>query len=530
MAAASASLLFFPSIAWKEGQEEAFLKGKFEPNFESLKQYQCPEWFRDAKFGIFLHWGVNSVPGFNGHYGRYMYWQGKPENIEGTGWNEGGADVYPHHVKTYGHPSTFGYKDFIPMWKAEKFDAGELARFFKSIGAKYVVSMAVHHDNFDNWDSKYHRWNSVKMGPQKDIIGEWEKACRKNRLKFGVSSHFNGGHENVFFQGAADFTGPLAGVPYDTCDPKYADFYHKRTPDRKKILPEIGGQFLNRHLDLISKYKPDLLYFDGGLPYGENGLKVAAHFYNTSIKAHGENQCVLNLKRDFPEGAATLDMEKGQADSLRELPWQTDTTINDGWFYLGGSKSAKYTKKESVTQNFENDESQSAGKELRMNAGQVIHNMVDIVSKNGNMLLNVGPRADGSLPESYIEELKKVGEWLKVNGEAVYESRPWKIFGEGPTMVESGNFKEPDKPFAAEDIRFTAKGKTLYAICLGVPSKEISINSLGVEAGLFENEISEVSLLGCSDKINWKRSDRSLWVGYPAGAELRNAIVLKIEG
>ena len=191
-----------------------------------------------------------------------------------------------------------------------------------------------------------------------------------------VSSHFNGGHENVFFQGGADFTGPLAGVPYDTCDPRYEDFYHKRSPDRKKILPEFGGQFLNRHLDLISKYKPDLLYFDGGLPYGENGLKVAAHFYNTSIKAHGENQCVLNLKRDFPEGAATLDMEKGQADRLRELPWQTDTTINDGWFYLGESKSAKYERKKPLTQNFENDESQSAGKELRMNAGQIIHNMV----------------------------------------------------------------------------------------------------------------------------------------------------------
>ncbi|MCG8684015.1 MAG: alpha-L-fucosidase, partial [Desulfobacterales bacterium] len=369
----STALFLSPTLGFSQTNEIDYLKGKFKPDFESLKQYRCPEWFRDYKFGIFLHWGVNSVPGFNGHYGRYMYWQSKPENVEGTGWNEKGSDVYDHHVKNYGHPTKFGYKDFIPMWKAEKFDANKLARLFKKIGARYVVPMAVHHDNFDNWDSKHHKWNSVNMGPKRDIIGEWKKACQDNGMRFGVSSHFNGGHENVFFQGATDFTGPLAGVPYDSADPKYEDFYFKRTEDRKKILPEFGKEFLKRHLDLIDKYEPDLLYFDGGLPYGENGLKVAAHFYNRNMKAHdGRLEGVLNLKRGFPEGAATLDMEKGQADSLRELPWQTDTTINDGWFYIGDEKCKAYHERIEKSKKLLIVDGKPAHPDLRMTADLVI--------------------------------------------------------------------------------------------------------------------------------------------------------------
>ena len=490
-----------------------------------MKQYECPEWFRNAKFGIFLHWGVNTVPGFNGHYARYMYWQGKPEVVEGTGWNEKSSDVYAHHVKTYGHPTKFGYKDFIPLWKAEKFNADELAILFKDSGARYVVPMAVHHDNFDCWNSKHHRWNSVQMGPKKDIIGEWKKACRKHHLKFGVSSHFNGGHENVFFQGAADFEGPLAGVPYDSADPKYEDFYFKRNSDRKKILPEFGEQFLKRHVDLIDQYQPDLLYFDGGLPYGENGLKVGAHFDNTGEKVHGKNQVVLNLKRGFPEGAATYDMEKGQADKLRKLPWQTDTTLNDGWFYLGKQKSKAYY--EHPKQLFDEDGSPSHP-ELRMNAGLVIDNLVDIVSKNGNLLLNIGQRADGSLPEFYIDELKKIGAWLKINGDAIYDTRPWKIFGEGPTNVEEGNFKEPDKPFTVEDIRFTTNGETLYAIGMAIPKKSIKIESLGGNKHLLKKKIWNIELLGYKGDLKWKQKTKFLEIEYPKDADLHYAVSFKI--
>lgn len=504
-----------------------FSSAVFKPDFDSLLQYKCPDWFRDAKFGIFLHWGVNSVPGFNGHYGRYMYWQEKPDPVEGTGWSEQATDVYPHHVETYGHPTEFGYKDFIPMWKAEKFDAGKLAAFFKSIGARYVVPMAVHHDNFDNWDSKYHRWNSVKMGPKIDIIGEWKKACAENKLRFGVSSHFNGGHENVFFQGGSDASGPLAGVPYDTMDPKYDDFYHRRTPDRKKILPYIGEEFLNRHIDLVESYQPDLLYFDGGLPYEENGLKLAAHFYNENMKNNeGKLDCVLALKRNFPEGAATLDIEKGQADRLREEPWQTDTTINDGWFYLGKQKAQKYKK---VSDNPLHTSEGAEGEELRMDAELIIDNLVDIVSKNGNLLLNIGPRADGSIPEIFVDELKKIGKWLDLNGEAIYETRPWIMFGEGPTQIKTGYDSEPDKPWSKEDIRFTTKENVLYAIPMDWPDgKKFTVKSLHEDQAAL-GEIKSVSLLGHEVDLEWKRHKEGLTISLPEERPCEYAYVFKIE-
>ncbi len=525
----SASLMAAPILmaCGRKDQKIDFSSAVFKPDFESLKQYKCPAWFRDAKFGIFLHWGVNSVPGFNGHYGRYMYWQEKPDPVEGTGWSEAATDVYPHHVETYGHPSKFGYKDFIPMWKAEKFDADKLAKFFKKCGARYVVPMAVHHDNFDNWDSKYHKWNSVKMGPKRDIIGEWKKACGDHKMRMGVSSHFNGGHENVFFQGGSDASGPLAGVPYDTMDPKYEDFYHKRTPDRKKILPEFGKEFLKRHIDLVESYQPDLLYFDGGLPYDEKGLQLAAHFYNENMKNNGGKlDCVLALKRNFPEGAATLDIEKGQADSLREEPWQTDTTINDGWFYLGKQKAKKYKK---VEDNPLQTNEGAEGEELRMDAALVIDNLVDIVSKNGNLLLNVGPRADGSLPEVFVEELEKIGKWLDLNGEAIYETRPWIKFGEGPTQIKTGYDSEPEKPWNKEDIRFTTKGNVLYAIPLDWPGEqEFTVKSLSSNEGAV-GEIKSVSLLGFEGKLQWKRHDKGLTISLPKKKPCDYAYVFKIE-
>ncbi len=491
-----------------------------------MKSYECPEWFRDAKFGIFLHYGVNSVPGYNGHYARHMYWQEKPDVVKGTGWTPDTPDVYRHHVETYGHPSVFGYKDFIPMWKAEKFDADQLAVFFKSIGAKYVVPMAVHHDNFDNWDSKHHRWNAVDMGPKRDLIGEWEKACRKHDLFFGVSSHFNAGHEHVFFQGNADTKGPLKGIAYDTQDPRYTDFYFKRRPDRRKILPEFGKDFLKRHIDLIDSYTPDLLYFDGPLPYGEYGMKVGAHFLNTShAKTGGKNNGVLNLKRGFPKGGATKDIEKGQADKLLPEPWQTDTTINPGWFYLGSIKKAAVVDGEKSDRNAH---PAVAGDGLRMNAGQIIDNLIDIVSKNGNMLLNVGQKADGSIPQVYKDELKKVGAWITKNGEAIYGTRPWIIYGEGPTQIKTGFDTEPLSPWKAEDIRFTTKGKTLYTFLLDTPKDgKITIKSLSskqTELG----KISTITMVGDDSSLTYSRTEDGLSVTLPEGLAQDFAHVLKI--
>lgn len=490
----------------------------FEANWESMKAYECPDWFRDAKFGIFLHWGVNSVPGFDGHYGRHMYYQEKPDPVKGTGWTKGSRAVYDHHVKTYGHPSQFGYKDFIPMWKAEHFDPDELVGFFKSIGARYIVPVAVHHDNFDNWNSKHHRWNAVKMGPRRDLVGDWKKAADAHGLRFGVSSHFNGGHENVFFQGNADSSGPLKGIAYDTQDKDYEDFYYPRSHDRRKILSSYGEVFLKRHLDLIDSYDPDLLYFDGPLPYGENGLKVGAHFLNTR-----PGEVVLNLKRGFPPGAATKDIEKGQADALQELPWQTDTTINPGWFYLGGVKKAAVVDGDKSGR----EHKTLGGDDLRMDANQIIDNLVDIVSKNGNLLLNVGQRADGTIIPKYRAELEKVGKWLTRNGEAIFGTRPWVKYGEGPTEIETGYDTEPLDPWSAEDIRFTTKGKLFYVTALAKPEgKTLLVKSLSKDSQL--GEIDSVRVLGSPNTLKWRQSSAGLSIDLPTLSDGDYAYVFEL--
>ena len=455
-----------------------------------------------------------------------MYWQEKPEPVKGTGWTEDSPDVYRHHCETYGHPTKFGYKDFLPLWKAEKFDAGELAGFFKSIGAKYVVPVAVHCDNFDNWNSVHHRWNSVNMGPGIDFVGEWKKACREHGLHFGVSSHFNDGHENVFFQGGADTSGPLAGVPYDTRDPRFLDFYHKRTPDRRKILPEFGAQFLRRHLQLIDTYQPDLLYFDGGLPYGENGLKVGAHFLNMNLERHGGRENgVLNLKRSFPKGAATLDIEKGQADKLFADPWQTDTTINPGWFFLGEVEDPGVVDGDI---SLREEKKKVGGSGLRMDAGQIIDNLVDIVSKNGNLLLNVGQREDGSIPQVYRDELGKVGRWLAMNGEAIYGTRPWIKYGEGPTQIKTGYDTEPLDPWSGKDIRFTSKGEVLYVIPLAWPEgNAFAIKSLSTDVSQL-GPIASIKLLGHKVPLKWTRDANGLTIELPEEPAGEYAFVFRL--
>jgi alpha-L-fucosidase len=497
----------------------------FEPNYESfLKHYACPDWFRDAKFGIFLHWGINSVPGHNGHYARFMYLQEEPADKEGRGWADWGKDVYRHHCDTYGHPSKFGYKDFLDLWKAEKFDAVELGTFFKDIGARYVVPVAVHCDNFDNWDSAHQRYNSVNMGPRRDIIGEWKHACKKLDLRFGVSTHMNDGHDHVFFQGETDTTGPLAGVPYDTVDPAFEDLYGRRTPDRKRLRPEFGAEYEARHFDLLDKYHPDLLYFDGKLPYGEHGMNVAARFFNQNREDHdGRLEAVLNLKHGFPEGAAVHDIERGQSSELRDLPWQTDTTINTGWFYLG----------EGV------HETTAHGSEAAMDVGEggmilsggmCVQNLCDIVSKNGNLLLNVGQRADGSLPERLRRELEIIGRWLSTNGEAIYQTRPWKIYGEGPTQVGDGFSSEPTTPFTTDDIRFTTRDGVMYVIVLGALKDKISVRSLGMDAPQQPGRISRITMLGSEAPVSWEQTKSSLDISPPKELPSEHACVFRIEG
>ena len=514
--------------------------GPVSPTFKSLGgNYHCPDWFRDAKFGIYMHWGLGSVAGFNGHYARYMYHQREPEAARRdaatkrwpmSGYQPGQEAVYQHHTTTHGHPSQFGYKDFIPMWQADKFDPVALAALYKECGAKYIGVMAVHCDNFDNYDSTYQPWNSYRMGPHRDIVGEWKQACTQAHLRFAIGSHLsNEYHEHLFYQGESDLTGPLKGVPYDTMDPRNDGLYGHRTPDRlRRLNPEFAQNWYRRTKELIDKYNPDLLYLDGGLPNGDYGLNLAAHFYNHTLATRGRADGVLTIKRTSPAGF-TLDIELAGADKILPNPWQVDTTLNPGWFYMGNMESAAPAKTNST-----DDAGMSAAKApnrgpdaLRLTAGQIIHNLVDIVSKNGNMLLNVGLRPDGSLPETYRHELLEIGQWLKVNGEAIYGTRPYLTYGEGPFQLPKTGVAYNDNlyHFTAQDIRFTTKSNALYAIIMAVPTDAVVIKSLGTGAG----QVTAVSLLGSPVGLTWKQEAGALRIQPVKEWPCQHAVVFKID-
>jgi len=471
---------------------------KFEPNWKSLAEnYKCPDWFRDAKFGIFMHWGIMSAIDENrdyggSHYGRYMYGPGEfPPEHERSQW---ARDLNKWHTENYGHPNEFGYKDFIPMFKAEKWNPDSLVAFYKEIGAKYIVPVAVHHDNFDMYKS-IHRWNAYEMGPKKDIIQGWKEAAEKHGIRFGVSSHLD--RVSSFFQVSRKFDGGK---------PEYADFYgsnynieHKKDENWQKV-------WYARTMQLIDQYQPDLLYFDGSLPgiYGnmKYGFELAAHFYNSNIEKNGGKlEAVMNLKHGPDKRAFIWDIERGQAGALQRHPWQTDTDLQGGWYYR--KKEPNFTPE------------------------VLIGNFIDIISKNGNLLLNVGLRGDGTLPENQAAVLREMGNWLKINGEAVYGSRPWLVFGEGPTKITTGAFNEPNSAYTAEDIRFTTNKGFLYAFVLKANEKSVKIRSLSNLLNL-ANEIKSVELLGSNAKLTWEQNRDGLVVQLPEKLPTEYAPVLKI--
>jgi len=475
--------------------EETASAGPFKPDWESLRHYEIPDWFKDAKFGIFIHWGVYSVPAFGSEwYPRLMYQQGSPEN--------------KHQIAAYGPLTQFGYKDFIPRFKAEHFDPNQWADLFRESGAKYVVPVFEHHDGFAMYDSGLSDWTVAKMGPHRDVYGELAKALRERGIRLGASSHRI--EHDFFLDGGRKFAS-------DVNDPQYAAFYgpaHAWLEGKKSLLEdwtyasnEYLDDWLARDAEIVEKYNPDILYFDWwiGQPVARTHVAKFAAFYYNHAASSGKVP-VINYKLSaMEEHSAVLDIERGQLSDIRPLYWQTDTSIsNKSWGYI------------------ENDNFKSAE--------VILDQLIDIVSKNGNLLVNVGPRSDGTLPGEVQTTLREVGAWLKINGEAIYGTRAWTKFGEGPTTIVEGSFHDTDaKQFTSQDFRFTTKGNSVYAIELEWPdSGEAVIHSLN-EATLSGQKIVSITLLGQSTPITWQVKSDGLHVPLPAQKAGKYALALRIE-
>jgi alpha-L-fucosidase len=519
------------------GYAEPIIKGPFAPTWQSLQQFQVPDWFRNAKFGMWAHWGPQCEPEAGDWYARGMYQEGSRQ--------------YKYHLEKYGHPSKFGFKDVIHQWKAELWNPEELVSLYKKAGAQYFVALANHHDNFDLYKSKYQpNWNATKIGPQKDLIGGWAKAARKHGLPFGVSVHAS--HAWRWYEVAQryDKEGAYASIPYDGAltkdngkglwwdglDPQ--ELYAQAHPLSKDSWNnDIGPQwdwgsgaytpssayiekFYNRVIDLINQYHPDLLYFDDSQlplwPVSDAGLRIAAHFYNKSIKEHGKLNVVINGKvlDEDQRKAMVWDIERGQANEIEPFTWQTDTCIGDWHYYRdiyerNGYKTAK----------------------------TVIQTLVDIVSKNGNLLLNIPVRGNGTIDEKERKIVEEIGAWMKQNSSSIYGTRPWKVFGEGPaqeaaaTLSAQGFNEGKGKAFTAEDIRFAVKGEALFATALGLTEDgKIKIRSLHKDGELYSRQIHKVEWVPTGQSLSFERTYDALIVTLPETVtpQMQLANVIKI--
>ncbi len=479
-----------------QGIRQVIDAGPFHSTWESLQAYTVPAWYEDARFGIFIHWGVYSVPAFrNEWYPRNMYIQGTEE--------------FNHHRETYGPQDRFGYKDFIPMFKAEHFDPTAWAALFKRSGARFVVPVAEHHDGFAMYDCSLSEWCASKMGPRRDIIGELAAAVRQQGLVFGVSSHRA---EHWFFM-----NGGMA-FDSDVRDPRFYDFYGPATPPAEPNLdmgrldstPDPDHSYLDNWLartaELIDLYQPQLLWFDwwiGHRAFEPYLQKLAAYYYNRGVE--WQRGVAINYKfKAFPEGTAVLDIERGQLKGTRLQLWQNDTSVSrSSWGYV---KDQDYKTAEAI-----------------------IADLVDVTSKNGALLLNIGPRPDGTIPAPEVKILEAIGDWLAVNGEAIYATRPWKVFGEGPTEVIEGSFTDTQRAaFTGQDVRFTTRGESLYATMLGWPGNRAIIRSLGRDAGLYQDEIGRISLLGFPGLLAFERQAGALVIQVPEQAYAPTPLVFKI--
>jgi alpha-L-fucosidase len=491
--------------------------GPFQPNWQSLEQhYRCPEWFRDVKFGIWAHWSAQSVPEQGDWYGRNMYLQGHRQ--------------YEYHVAHYGHPSEVGFMEIDHQWTAARWDPEALMQLYVDAGARYFVALANHEDNFDTYDSKYHAWNAVNVGPRRDIIGTWAKVAREHGLRFGVSNHSS--HAWHWFQTAYayDAEGPMRTVRYDAFRLHKEDGHGKWwdgldpqelyggpaivapdgletkdamrqwhdahdlpwTEDAPPWNPQFADKWYWRAQDLVEKYNPDFLYLDNtGLPMGQVGLDVAANYYNANAARHdGRLDGVLTAKglHDERRHAVTLDYERGVPDGMQDEPFQSSTCIGE-WHYR---RDVVYKT-----------------------AAHVVRILVDVVSKNGTFLLSIPQRGDGTIDEREVAILKGIAKWTKVNGEGIYGSRPWKSFGEGPTHVPPGRPGDLPQPYTEHDFRFTTKEGALYVFQMALPTNAVTVKSLGLKAA-FARPILSVALIGSDESLRWKQTDDALTIEKPA--------------
>jgi alpha-L-fucosidase len=469
----------------------------YKPNWKSIGSHPTPEWFKDAKFGIYTHWGPYSVPAYGPNGTWYSH----------RCYSDAKSAQRKYHEQHFGPLEKFGYKDFIPMFTAEKFDADEWATLFKRAGAKFAGPVAEHHDGFAMWPTRYSKWNAAKMGPKRDVVGELAAAVKKRGMKYFTAFH----HAELWWWY------PVWDRKLDCGDPKYSGLYgpiHKRgeQPDERYLKMWLG-----KLKEVIGRYDPDLVWFDFALGQIREKYRreFMAYYYNLALERDKE-VVVMYKHHSLPPGAGVIDYELGRMDHLTYNIWITDTSVDDqgAWCYV---KGVKYKP-----------------------AKRLVNNLIDRVSKNGYLLLNVGPRPDGTIPEGAKKSLLGLGDWLRVNGEAIYGTRPWSVAGEGPTKLEKeGGFNEGNEVgYTGKDIRFTVKGNALYATCLGWPAKAFTIRSLGTvlldrpfkspDPAFYADEIKTIRMLGVDKDLKWKMTRQGLRITRPDIKPCEHAFVFKI--
>jgi alpha-L-fucosidase len=513
--ATAAASLWLPRCAG--APDRGWHADPFEPTWSSLAQYRTPDWFRDAKFGIWAHWGPQCVPEQGDWYARHMYIQGHRQ--------------YESHVARYGHPSRVGFKDVIRQWRAEAWEPTQLVELYARAGARYFMALANHHDNFDLWDSKHQPWNAVALGPKKDLIGGWERAARAAGLRFGVSVHATRAWSWYEVAQGADKEGPLAGVPYDGTltraqgrgewweglDPQ--DLYaQSHAPGRELVwdwdaakgssIPDraYAEQFYRRTVDLIDEYHPDLIYFDDTVlplhPVSDVGLRLAAYFYNADARRHGgrlEAVITGKLLNEEQRRCLVWDIERGAAKGILPLPFQTDTCLGD-WHY-SRPLFERHGYKTPTT---------------------VAQMLVDVVSKNGNLMLNVPLPGPGAPDADELAFLAVFTRWMDVNGRAIHGTRPWAVYGEGPS-VESASSQRGQgfdehltRPYVAEDVRYVQKGETLFAFALAWPEGgRLTLKSLAAGSPHAPGRVDRIEIVGAPGPLRHERDADGLTVALP---------------